>query len=261
VSLSEVDINAGTGFLLAEEAALKRYVSRVVIPSPRKADRQVPVYFRYPTSERTIAYPYILLDLISIDPAYEMWHSEVNVLDDPAQFIDPVTGLIREGMYYPSTTPDVIPEGYEIGDPGLGRLERYLPYKLMFQVTTHAASPIDDRVLHARLLLDIFPPRSFFIGVEADHVWRRGELIQWVAADTQETTESGNRIFRKIYTVSMETEIPTSRLREIAAVRQIHVDIYDLASEQPLPPGHDTDAPEHVLLADTFTTVEPPSGP
>lgn len=258
--LAPVDLDANTGFLLAEEAALKQYLSgRITIPRPRKADSEVGVYFRWPTSERTIKYPFITIDLLSIDPAYDLWHSDHDEMADPARFYDPDTGITREGIYHPSVTPDALPEGVDISDPGqtMGRL---LPYRLMFQIGTFATSPLDDRAMHAKLMVEVLPPRSFWIGVDADHVWRRCELLQWVSADSQETTEAGNRMFRKMYTISMETEIPTTTLRQVEAVRQIHVDIYDLTSQVPLPVEHETEA-DHSSIADTFTTVEPPSGP
>lgn len=257
--IAQVDADAHTGFLLAEESALKRYLSgRITLPRPRKKPSEVAVYFRWPGSERSIEYPYMTIDLLSIDPAYDLWHSEVNEMASPALFEDPTEG-VREGMYYPSVSPDVLPEGVEIDTPGL-YMGQYLPYRLMFQISTFAASPIDDRMIHAHMLIDVLPPRSFWIGVSADHVWRRCELLQWTSADSQETTEAGNRMFRKVYTISMETEIPTTTLQEIAEVRKLHVDIYDLASQSPMPVGHPI-AGDHSPIADTFTIEEPPAGP
>jgi hypothetical protein len=259
-NLAQVDIDAHTGFLLAEEAALKHYLAgKLTVPRPRnKADAEVAVYFRWPGSERTIKYPYITIDLLSIDPAYDLWHSETDVMDDPAEFVDPETEEIRLGMYYPSVTSDILPEGVEITDPNLS-MSHFLPYRLLFQISTFATSPIDDRAIHAQMMIDVLPPRSFWIGVDADSVWRRCELIQWVSADSQETTEAGNRMFRKVYTISMETEIPTGTLSQVERIRQLHVDIYDTATEQRLPVGHATES-DHSVIADSFTTVAPPEG-
>jgi hypothetical protein len=46
-------------------------------------------------------------------------------------------------------------------------------------------------------------------------------------ADTMETTESGNkRIFRKIYTIIMDAEIPQSTIEELYKVSRVHTDVY-----------------------------------
>jgi hypothetical protein len=78
--------------------------------------------------------------------------------------------------------------------------------------------------------------------------------------DTSETTESGNkRIFRKIYTITIDAEIPQDKLYEIEKVSRVHVDVYP---ENPPSPRETT---QH-LYDDVHTkaepvTVEPPSGP
>lgn len=247
---------ANTGFLLAESNALKGYLKGIKIPQRGKADKEVPVYFRWPSSERTIKYPFITIDLLSIDPAYDLWHSVVDPLKNPALFEDARAKTSTVGMYFPSVTPTALPEGVDIEDAGgLGyELGEYLPYRLMYQITAHATHAMDDHLMTAKMLVDRFPPRSFFIGVEADQTWRRGELIQWVSADTQETTENSNRVFRKIYTITMETEIPTSTLSEVGIVERLHVDIHDTQSQTPLPVGHDTYG-DHSSIADHFTTT------
>lgn len=266
--IAQVDINEKTGFLLAEESALKEYLSGIQLPSRQSVSRSVAVYFRWPSTERSIKYPYMTLDLLSITPAYDLWHSEVNVMRTPAEFVDQETGAIRKGMYYPSVSSDILPDGVDIEDYN-GRMGRYLPYRLMFQITTYTNSAIDDRVLQGKLLIDKLSPRSFFIGVDADSVWRRCELLEWVGADTQETTENSNRIFRKMYTISMETEIPTTALIDLEAVERVHVDIYSNTgtaeetklSSNYLPPEHDYDDPNHDLITGSFNNEAPPSGP
>jgi hypothetical protein len=260
MSLVQVNPEAGTGFLLAEEAALKKYLAgSISLPRPRKANAEVPIYFRWPSSERTIKYPYITIDLLDITPAYDLWHSSVNVAHSPALFEDSETGDVREGLYYPSVTPDVLPDGVDISDFGL-QMGDYLPYRLMFQISTFASSPIDDRMIHANMIINVLPPRPFWIGVSADHVWRRCELMQWTSADSQETTEAGNRMFRKVYTISMETEIPTTTLQQIPEIERLHVDIYDKEFGEPLAPTHDIED-DHSTALDTFTLEAPPSGP
>jgi hypothetical protein len=274
--ISTVSPEGKRGFLIAEEFALKTYLSGVRIPRPRGADYEVPVYFRWPSSERSIKYPFITIDLLAIDPAYDLWHSDHDHLRTPAVFEDTMAGTSTVGMYYPSVTADLLPEDAVISESGVDGyvVGQYQPYRLMFQVTTNATHAMDDRVLHGKMLIDRFPPRSFFVGVQADQVWRRGELISWVAADTQETSENSNRMFRKIYTITLEAEIPTSTVNsfaspvagedggvigEVEMARRLHVDIYDTTSDTPLPVDHATDSPDHAGIADHFTTYPPAS--
>lgn len=245
-----------TGFLLAEEAALKQYLSGRQAPSGRNGDlKDVPVYFRWPDSTRRITYPYITIDLLNISPAYGRWTSLFNEADTPAEFIDDSTGAVRYGQYYPSESYDVATDPEKTY-----YIERFLPYNLMFQISVWSRSIQVDRYLQGRFMVDIFPPRSFFIGVEADHVWRRCELLEWVSADSLETTEADKRILRKIYTIVLETEIPTSKVLEVGKIRKIHVDIYDKDADFTLAPGHPSDSPAHSEIAESFTTVAPPSG-
>ena len=122
----------------------------------------------------------------------------------------------------PNHDYDGLPEeqsGYYMGN--------YLPFNLMYQVSTWTRSIQQDRILTGKFFTDIVGPRSFFIGVDADHTWRRCELLEWISGDTLETTEAAKQTFRKIYTINMEAEIPTSAIYELVRVGRVHVDIYD----------------------------------
>lgn len=250
--ISDPDVAAHTGFILAEEAALKYHVSGLQVPNPRAPGElsEVPVWFRWPESERRMAYPFITIDLLNILPAYERWTSLWNVADLPSRFAGIGDNPDREGVYYPGYTPDV-----EM-DPDKGYyIERYLPYDLLFQVSTFARSAFHDRFLTSRFITDIFPPRHFGIDVPADHVLRRCELVQWATMDTMETGEAAKRIFRKVYTVRMETEIPVSKIYELEKVGAVHVDIYD-KTQGTLREGasHPVDS-SHTVAAAHFTTT------
>lgn len=237
-----------TGFILSEEESLKRYLAgSVTLPSKRSGDpdREVPVYFRSPDSSRSIKYPYMLIDLVSVRPAYDLWHSEVEITDTPSVFEDLVAGTSTVGMYYPSTTADATP------DPSYPyTISRYLPYRLIFQISTFANSSIDDKYMHSILLVNILPPRSFWVDGLADQVWRRCELLDWVQADKIESMEATKRIFQKVYTISMETEVPTSALGSFtgAIAERLHVDILDKDFDEHLPPGHSSTADHSSIL-------------
>lgn len=232
MTVTDIDTHAHRGFLLSEEAALKRYLSGITVPDAKGNAMPVDVWFRWPESERKITYPFLTIDLLSITPAYDRWHSYVNEFLTPAIFEDRDTGTSTEGHYYPSTTANAAPN-----DESDYHTSNYLPYNIMFQVSSWARTALHDRYLTARFMTDIFPPRSFFIGDQTDQVWKRAELLEWISGDSLETTEAAKRQFRKIYTLNMEAEIPTSQILELVKVDTLHVDIYD-DTQTPLLPGH-----------------------
>lgn len=245
MTITDVDLDKHTGFLLAEEAALKRHLSDIEIPSP-KGNIPVEVFFRWPSSERRTRGPFVTIDLISITPAYDKWHSHINEYDVPSTFEGPTSS--REGQYYPSITYDATPN--EESDY---HASNFHPYNLMFQITTSTRSVLQDRWLTAHFLTHVLPPRSFWIGVDADHVWRRCELLEWIPGDTLESTEATKSIFRKIYTLNLETEIPTSTVAELVKVERLHVDIYDDIMVPLTYHEHDDDV-AHESTLDYFVT-------
>jgi hypothetical protein len=254
--VSDPDVAAHTGFVLAEEAALKQYLSGLTVPDQRSetGTSEVPVWFRWPESERRMSYPFITIDLLSVSAAYERWHSTYNVADAPSYFEGVDGAPDRWGIYYPGYTSQI-----ETDEDKTYYIERYLPYNLLFQISVHARSAFHDRYLTSRFVTDVFPPRGdFWIDVAADHAARRCELVQWVSGDTMETTEAGKRIFRKVYTVLMETEIPASRIFEFERIRTVHIDMYDtLDTGSYESVGHPVDGPHTSAVASTTVTAEP----
>jgi hypothetical protein len=198
--LAEPDLDAHKGFILAEEDALKAHVSGITVPpvpSGRGDPVPVKVWYRFPEGERQIAYPFITIDLLSAEPAFDLFHS---IYFDPA-----------EGMYQPDFSPT-------LPDPPLGwnratwQVQNFLPFRLMFQVSHFSRSNLHDRYLTSIFMTDVFPVRPFFILNPADQTWRRTEMLGMASANMPETTESGTkRIFRKYYTISMLAEIPQDR--------------------------------------------------
>lgn len=197
--LAEPDLSEHTGFILAEEDALKQHLSGITVPgtpftNPLAKRVPVKVWFRYPEGERQISYPFICIDFLSAEPAFDLFHSD--------HWQKP------EGLYRPSISPT-------LPDPPLGwnranwRIRNYLPFRLMFQVAHYCRSNLHDRYLTSIFMTDVLPVRPFFITVEADGVLRRTENLGMASANATETTESGSkRIFRRYYTISMLTEIP-----------------------------------------------------
>lgn len=255
ISTGQVDVEGHTGLLLAEDAALKEYLLGITVPD-KNGMLPVDVWFRYPEGERRVKFPFITIDFIAINPSYDRWTSYHYVDENYSVFEDPITGEeVRRGMYIPSTAPSL--PAKESGTSGY-EIEPYLMYTIMYQVSVHTRSALHDRYLASRFMTDIFPPRPFWIGVEADHTWRRCELKEMQPADTMETTESGNkRIFRKIYTVSMDAEIPQSRIYEVEKAQRVHIDLYKRPVDHREPGSHLYDDPH--TYAEPVTIV-PPSG-
>ena len=257
LAVGDIDLTAHTGLILAEDAAIKSYLSGITVPD-KTGMMDVDVWFRYPEGERRIKYPFITIDFLAINPSFDRWTSLYAQSETGASFKDADGVETRKGMYVPSTSPTL--PAHTDSTYGF-HIDPYLTYTILYQITVHTRSALHDRYLLSRFMTDVLPPRPFWIGVDADATWRRCELLEMQAADTMETTESGNkRIFRKIYTISMDVEIPQSALKtpdEIKKVSKVHTDVYaNTASREPT---------NHVFNA-THTigepiTVVPPSGP
>ena len=202
------------GFILAEEDALKRFLEQTVtLPDGKGSETPVRVWYRYPATEHTITYPFVTLDLIGIEPAYDLWTSfyYISPNDESSDVShDSITGeTIDRRLYDPDTSPLIEPSQY----PGK-RLQRmhYRQFRLYYQIGLWSVNAYHDRLLSARMIRDIVLPRPFWLLVSADQVWRRLEVLEWVAADTVGQEGASKRIFRKMMTVSIQTDIPQDRL-------------------------------------------------
>lgn len=208
--LAEPDLFGHRGFLLAEEAALKSHFSGLKVPAigsnglpdPALPPVDVGVWFRFPQGERQLKYPFIILDMITVEPAFDLFHSDHWETDAPD----------RPGMYRPSFSP-----GLPL--PPFGntewRVKNFLPFRITFQVTHFARYSLHDRYLTSIFTTDLLPVRPFFIKVAADDTWRRVENLGMANNSMPETTESGTkRILRKAWTLTMQAEIPQNRFTE-----------------------------------------------
>jgi hypothetical protein len=207
----EPDIWSHKGFLLAEDEMLKEYLTGIAVPGrePAAPKTDVGVWFRWPEGERQIKYPFITIDLLQAEPAFDLFTSDY--YPDSA------------GRYRPSVSPTLPspPGGWGIQDYNA---RNYLPFRLMYQVGVHARNALHDRYLQSIFKVDVFPPRPFWIQCPADQVWRRTELMNATAADLSETTESGTkRIFRKVYTVNVLAEIPQDRIEDSWVYKALRV--------------------------------------
>jgi hypothetical protein len=190
--LAEPDLTAHLGFILAEDEALKKHFSKLWVQTRpgEPGMTQVGVWFRYPEGERQVGYPFITIDLLTVEPDYELFTS--TYIQNPTN------------LYQPSFRPTLPEVPWNRG----WSIREYLPMRLVYQVAVYSRSALHDRYLQSIFMTDVLPQRPFFI-TSVDGVDRRTDRIGFQSADRIETTESGTkRIFCKIYTVSMLTEIP-----------------------------------------------------
>ena len=195
------------GFTLAEDAALKNRLKTLYVSDDRNQQRSVQVFFRYPEAETEKIYPFITIDLIGISHARQRQESQV---------IRHYTNDERARVPSSAERIDYIPSEYDqdgmdaiVGDSGSLKMYDYVPVDLTYQITTHCRSQRHDRQLTAALMRYIFPLRYSFIEIPEDGTIRRCDLLDWRTADILDQ-ESGykKRIFRKVLTVQINSEIP-----------------------------------------------------
>jgi hypothetical protein len=238
VLLNEPDLVAHTGLLLAEEEALKDYFAAITVPV-RPGGTYIPVktWFRYPEGERQIEYPFITIELLSIEPNYELFQSLHWYTPDST-------------LYWPSKNPDVTTVPFPVAPlvpPAiLQDVPNYLPMTLVYQIGVYARSALHDKYLTSIFQTDILPPRPYWLWIPADETWRRMDLLSFAQSDVLETVESGTkRIFHKVYTLSLQAEIPQDYLRAAYEALEVIITLSDKETGDPL----------------GTITVEPPPGP
>lgn len=203
------------GFLLAEDAAIKSRFSTLTVSDDRKNTRPVKVFFRYPEGETEKDYPFITIENVGIAHARQLQHSEMYYYYDPDVSTDNLTAL----NYWPSELDRAGLEALDVAGLGFRRAESFVPVYLTYQVATYARSALHDRQLTAAMLKYFAPFRRGTIFIPEDGTARRFDLLGWANSDLLDG-EAGyrKRIFRKIYTIQMSAEIPTS---DLVAINQV----------------------------------------
>lgn len=203
-----------TGFLLAEDEALKARLTGITVTDDRNNARPVQVFFRYPDAETEREYPFITIEMLDIVHAKNRQHSELPIYyyNTAGGASAPVgaSSFPNAMNYWPSNSADF---GYLTNKNDYGVLvsNEFVPVDLLYQVSTFTRSALHDRQLSATMLTKIFPFRTGSIHVNADNTDRRLELLDWSTADLLDP-EAGyrKRIFRKVYTLQMSAELPSS---------------------------------------------------
>lgn len=190
-------------FLLEEDEALKLKLSGLTVSDSSNAAREVQVWYGQPDLElakRT--YPYISIELIDIAEANER---------------------VMAGKPFLTYLPDgyVAPE--DDASQILSAAWFPTPYDLDYQVTAWSRHPRHDRELVAKLLSGPLPIRFGALDLPRSYREVRLDMLDGPrVADT--TDENGKRLFRKVFTVRVATELfLTDQLPVLQLIERINV--------------------------------------
>lgn len=216
---------SNAGFLLAEDAAVKYWFSKLTVSDDRSQARPVKVFFRYPENETERSYPFATIELIDIIHSVQRQHSDVTLYGSTstaasAQYTGP-----NALTYLPSTQ-----SGFSeyANEAPLVWTEEFIPVDLLYQVSTFTRSALHDRQLSSQILTTLAPFRSRYLHVPEDDTYRRIQLLDWITADLLDP-EAGyrKRIFRKIYTIQIGAEMAQEQLMLASRVLSVQSDIID----------------------------------
>ena len=220
------------GLLLAEDAALKARFATLSVSDDRNGSRPVQVFYRYPEAETERSYPFLTIEMIDLVHAKNRQHSESDLLypkvgiPQRSRFI----GRPNELSYWPSRIANM---NTVTGTTNIEFITsgEFVPVDLLYQVSTFTRSALHDRQLSSQMLSTIVPFRKGYIDIPEDGTTRRLDLLDWTTADLLDS-ESGyrKRIFRKIYTLQMTAEIPSTNMFGLHQITSIIPTIKALTS-------------------------------
>jgi hypothetical protein len=223
-----------TGFITREDAALKVKLLGIRVPvslDQRALDpegalpdedsdgpflpgtkwRTVPVFFRLPENEvRRQTYPYLTIDFLTATRDVEREH--------------------RGYASYGRTANAYTPMGMPVGG---GRTELPIPMQLQYQITTFARYNQHDRAINTELLFNRLEPRFGFLEMVAltdapdDNSIRRLDLLSGPANGDGRDAQ-GKRLFRKMYTVSVSSELFPSDLTALTGMGRVVLNVYPI---------------------------------
>ena len=206
------------GFLLAEDAAIKRRLSNISVTDDRQATRVAKVFFRYPEAETERDYPFITIEHVGLSHDRSRQHSEQVYYFSTSSSASLSPCFID---YYPSEL-DRAGMVSELGNTNYLRTDSFVPVTLMYQISTYARSALHDRQLTAKILRRVMPFRRGSIEIPEDGTIRRFELMGWGNSDLLDGEAAyRKRIFRKVYTIQMSAEIPASDLESLKQVTSV----------------------------------------
>lgn len=224
---------ANPGFTLAEDAALKARLQKVYVSDDRDQQRFVKVFFRQPDGETEKVYPFITIELIGINHARSRQHSQVDY------YYTNDAGISASRRSYFADRLNYFPSEYDedglkeiVGSDGFIHIEDFVPVDLTYQVSTYCRSQRHDRQMTASLMRYVFPLRRGFIEIPEDGTMRRCDLLNWRQADLLDQEAGYNkRIFRKVFTVQINAEIPQNDITTVKKVETVNGELTDTRNE------------------------------
>ena len=196
----------GYGWLIAEDQAMKLYVGEDVTVTDRTSPvggRVVPVWFRMPEQEaRERTYPYIAIDLVDLVEANDrMMNNKIKV---------------SMMLYRPPEPLPATAEGRTIV------AERPMPVDLYYQITVVSRSAQHDRQLQAAMMRK-FPGKWGALYVPNDSTARTMQLQGFSSA--VDVDENGKRTFRRIYTVTVASELWPTVIKSLVNLTTLTIGI------------------------------------
>jgi hypothetical protein len=211
------------GFTIAEDAALKKRLTALTVSDDRNMRRPIKTFFRYPDAETEKSYPFATIELIDIEFDSFRQHSEVTYYYTTSTN---ASQYHRTGMgamdYFPSESNSADIQQLLSGPTEFMATDQFVPVNLMYQVSTYCRSQRHDRQLTALMLRYVFPLRRGFIEIPEDGTVRRCDMLDWRQADVLDQEAGFNkRIFRKVYTVRINAEIPQKDIFSVKSVSTV----------------------------------------
>jgi hypothetical protein len=193
-------------FALAEDAAMKTYLSGITVGDELTNPRTVKVWFGYPDVEvRAQDFPFITIDLIGIRESTERQTSGY-VYDANYMGTRAITQDSRgNDLWY----------GYEIP----------VAYDLVYQITSHSRHPRHDRAIILQLHQK-FPGMRGHLPVPDDlgtsTAYRHMFLEGYFKNDRAEGENGNKRLLRNMYTVRVVSQLPLSVVDQLTAVNTVN---------------------------------------
>ena len=200
-----------TAFLLEEDAALKALLASpaITVADSARSARPVEVWYGQPDLElRNRTYPYISIELIDINEATERVVSGIPKLTyTPAGYAPAASGQVYSVGNFPT------------------------PYDLDYQITAWSRHPRHDREMLLALLSSRLPLRHGRLYLpDTNRMVRLDMLGGPRVADTSD--ENGKRLFRKVFTARVATELfPANALAAAGLVQSVHIHTPTLAPD------------------------------
>lgn len=187
-----------SGFLLAEDEALRDLLLGMTVSDSKATSRPVGVWFGQPDPEiRAQSFPFVTIDLVDIAEASER---VMNARVDP---------------WYAYTSEDAETMGWDIWYP--------TPLNLDYQISVFSRQPRHDRQIMQQLMTTRLPLRFGSIDVvhrhDEEEIDGETELVAQATARRldvldivkRDITEAGKRMFMNAISVRISSEVVTMR--------------------------------------------------